>query len=193
LGSAAPGRPVRYEHEYKRQGSLALLAGLDVHTGQVFASTPLTTGIKPFMDLAGQVMARERPMDASERRADQLALCHRVALERRSRDEPQERKHPSLHLDADGARQRWHWRARGDAGRLDDRGRREASIEGRAPGRGHRLRDVAGVLGCDEPRLRVHPAVVRREGDRPQPPIRGEPGGDDRRVEWCHVGTHAGR
>jgi transposase len=55
---AAPGRPVRYEHEYKRQGSLALLAGLDVHTGQVFASTPLTTGIKPFMDLAGQVMTR---------------------------------------------------------------------------------------------------------------------------------------
>jgi transposase len=55
---AAPGRPVRYEHEYKRQGSLALLAGLDVRTGQVFASTPLTTGIKPFMDLAGQVMTR---------------------------------------------------------------------------------------------------------------------------------------
>jgi len=55
---AAPGRPVRYEHEYKRKGSLALLAGLDVHTGKVFASTPLTTGIKPFMDLAGQVMAR---------------------------------------------------------------------------------------------------------------------------------------
>jgi hypothetical protein len=23
-----------------------------VHTGQVFASTPVTTGIKPFMDLA---------------------------------------------------------------------------------------------------------------------------------------------
>ena len=55
---AAPGRPVRYEHEYKRQGSLALLAGLDVHTGQVFASTPVTTGIKPFMELAGQVLAR---------------------------------------------------------------------------------------------------------------------------------------
>ena len=55
---AAPGRAVRYEHEYKRQGSLALLAGLDVRTGQVFASTPVTTGIKPFMDLAGQVMGR---------------------------------------------------------------------------------------------------------------------------------------
>src|ERR1039457_3945017 len=38
--------------------SLALLAGMDVHTGTVFASTPETTGIKPFMDLAGQVMAR---------------------------------------------------------------------------------------------------------------------------------------
>jgi transposase len=55
---AAPGRPVRYEHEYKRKGSLALLAGPDVHTGQVFASTPVTTGIEPFTDLAGQVMAR---------------------------------------------------------------------------------------------------------------------------------------
>ena len=61
---AAPGRAVRYEHEYKRQGSLALLAGLDVHTGQVFASTPLTTGIKPFMDLAGQVMSRPQYKNA---------------------------------------------------------------------------------------------------------------------------------
>ena len=55
---AAPGRPARVEHEYVRHGALALLAGLDVHTGQVFASTPKTTGIVPFMDLAGQVMER---------------------------------------------------------------------------------------------------------------------------------------
>ncbi len=55
---AAPGKPVRVEHEYVRHGALALLAGLDVHTGKVFASTPGTTGIVPFMDLAGQVMAR---------------------------------------------------------------------------------------------------------------------------------------
>ena len=55
---AARGNPVRVEHEYVRHGALALLAGLDVHTGKVFASTPATTGIKPFMDLAGQVMAR---------------------------------------------------------------------------------------------------------------------------------------
>ena len=55
---AAPGRPARVEHEYVRHGALALLAGLDVHTGQVFASTPKTTGIVPFMDLVGQVMER---------------------------------------------------------------------------------------------------------------------------------------
>ena len=52
------------EHEYVRHGALALLAGLDVHTGKVFASTPGTTGIVPFMDLAGQVMARPEYRDA---------------------------------------------------------------------------------------------------------------------------------
>jgi transposase len=62
---AAPGRAVRVEHEYIRHGALALLAGLDVHTGQVFASTPGTTGIAPFMDLVGKVMARPEYRDAS--------------------------------------------------------------------------------------------------------------------------------
>ena len=62
--AAAPGRPARVEHEYVRHGALALLAGLDVHTGKVFASTPRTTGIVPFMDLAGQVMARPEYRDA---------------------------------------------------------------------------------------------------------------------------------
>jgi transposase len=61
---AAPGRPARVEHEYRRHGALALLAGLDVQTGQVFASTPATTGIAPFMDLIGQVMARPEYRDA---------------------------------------------------------------------------------------------------------------------------------
>jgi DDE superfamily endonuclease len=55
---------VRVEHEYVRHGALALLAGLDVHTGQVFASTPRTTGIAPFMDLVGEVMARPEYRDA---------------------------------------------------------------------------------------------------------------------------------
>jgi transposase len=54
----APGRAVRVEHEYVRHGALALLACLDVRTGQVFASTPKTTGIVPFMGLMGEMMAR---------------------------------------------------------------------------------------------------------------------------------------
>ncbi len=29
-----------------------------MHTGKVFAATPATTGIKPFMNLIGQVMSR---------------------------------------------------------------------------------------------------------------------------------------
>ncbi|MDQ2877279.1 MAG: IS630 family transposase, partial [Actinomycetota bacterium] len=61
---AAPGRPARVEHEYVRHGALALLAFFDVRTGQVLASTPKTTGIVPFMDLAGQVMARPEYKDA---------------------------------------------------------------------------------------------------------------------------------
>jgi transposase len=55
----ARGRPGRIEHEYQRQGALALLAALDVRTGKVFAATPATTGITPFMDLIGQVMNAE--------------------------------------------------------------------------------------------------------------------------------------
>ena len=46
------------EHEYARHGPLTLLAGLDVQTGKVFASTSQTTRIVPFMNLVGQVMAR---------------------------------------------------------------------------------------------------------------------------------------
>lgn len=55
---AAPGRPARVEHEYVRNGALALLAAFDVHTGKVFASTPRTTGIAPFMELMAQVMSQ---------------------------------------------------------------------------------------------------------------------------------------
>ena len=61
---AGPGKPVRVEHEYVRHGALALLAGLDVHTGKVLASAPATTGIAPFMGLVGQVMARPEYRDA---------------------------------------------------------------------------------------------------------------------------------
>ena len=55
---------MRVEHEYVRHGALALLAALDVHTGTVFAATPATTGIVPFMDLIGQVMSVPEYKDA---------------------------------------------------------------------------------------------------------------------------------
>jgi transposase len=62
----ARGQPIRIEHEYERQGALALLAALDVHTGQIpAAATPATTGIAPFMDVIAQVMAQPRYKDAS--------------------------------------------------------------------------------------------------------------------------------
>jgi transposase len=55
---AGPGRVMRVEHEYERNGALALLACYDVHEGTVAASTPGTTGIVPFMDLMGTVMRK---------------------------------------------------------------------------------------------------------------------------------------
>ena len=61
---AGRGRPTRVEHEYVRHGALALLAALDVRTGKVFAATPDSTGIVPFMDLIGQVMSRPEYRDA---------------------------------------------------------------------------------------------------------------------------------
>ena len=64
-GHAASGSAHHYHVIFHSQGPASSgtsaetreHAGLDMRTGQVFASTPLTTGIKPFMDLAGQVMA----------------------------------------------------------------------------------------------------------------------------------------
>jgi hypothetical protein len=61
---AGRGTPVRVEHEYVRHGALALLAALDVDTGKVFAATPHTTGITPFMDLMDQVMSQPEYKDA---------------------------------------------------------------------------------------------------------------------------------
>jgi transposase len=61
---AGHGKPVRAGHEYVRHGALALLAALDVRAGKVFASTPDTTGIAPFMDLIGQVMSQPEYKDA---------------------------------------------------------------------------------------------------------------------------------
>lgn len=61
---AGPGQVMRVEHEYKRNGALALLACYDVHEGTVTATTPRTTGIVPFMDLMAEVMEQPEYRDA---------------------------------------------------------------------------------------------------------------------------------
>ena len=88
---AAPGKPVRVEHEYVRHGALALLAGLDVHTGKVFASTPQTTGIVPFTGLVGQVMARPEYQGRAPRvrhRGQRLGPPRQVAIDRLRKAHP---------------------------------------------------------------------------------------------------------
>jgi transposase len=55
----APGRVRRQEFEYRRGGTLAYLAGYDVHRGQVFGRCTPTTGIEPFTELVTQVMSQE--------------------------------------------------------------------------------------------------------------------------------------
>jgi len=57
---AQPGEPVKVEHEYERAGALALLAGKDIHSGEVTATCPPTTGIAPFMALMDIYMAQDR-------------------------------------------------------------------------------------------------------------------------------------
>ena len=84
---------MRVEHEYVRHGALALLAGLDVHTGQVYASTPGTTGITPFMNTSarswnGRVQERapgvhrrgQRSDHRGQASADRLRAAHPNAI-----------------------------------------------------------------------------------------------------------------
>lgn len=54
-----PGRAMRVEHEYKRQGTLAYMAAWDVHRAKVFGRCEPTTGIQPFARLVAQVMSQE--------------------------------------------------------------------------------------------------------------------------------------
>ncbi len=57
--AAAPGRPVRVEHEYERGGALAYLAAWDVHRARLFGRVEPTTGIAPFGRLVKQFMSVE--------------------------------------------------------------------------------------------------------------------------------------
>lgn len=54
-----PGRTRRVEFEYRRGGTLAYLAALDVHQATVMGQCAPTTGIVPFGELVEQVMTQE--------------------------------------------------------------------------------------------------------------------------------------
>ena len=58
-GAPAPGRPIRYEFEYERGGTLAYLAAWDVHHANLFDRVEEKTGIDPFGRLVEQVMTTE--------------------------------------------------------------------------------------------------------------------------------------
>jgi hypothetical protein len=55
----APGRPTRFEFDYRRHGTLAYLAGWDVHHANLFDRVEDKTGIEPFGKLVEQVMSVE--------------------------------------------------------------------------------------------------------------------------------------
>ncbi len=55
----APGQPCRVEFEYRRNGTLAYLAGWDVQHANLFDRIEAKTGIEPFGRLVEQVMTVE--------------------------------------------------------------------------------------------------------------------------------------
>ena len=55
----APGRAARFEFDYRRNGTLAYLAGWDVHHANLFDRVEEKTGIEPFGRLVEQVMSSE--------------------------------------------------------------------------------------------------------------------------------------
>jgi len=62
----SPGDNMRVEHEYKRGGSLAYLAALDVHRTMLFGRCEQRSGIEPFDRLVGQVM-KSQPYRSAKR------------------------------------------------------------------------------------------------------------------------------
>jgi hypothetical protein len=56
---AAPARAARFEFDYKRNGTLAYLAGWDVHHAKLFDRVEQKTGREPFDRLVADVMSAE--------------------------------------------------------------------------------------------------------------------------------------
>lgn len=57
--ACCPGRVGRVEFEYERRGSLAYMAGWDVHRAKIFGLCVQTTGIESFKELVDLVMSQE--------------------------------------------------------------------------------------------------------------------------------------
>jgi hypothetical protein len=57
--AAAPGEPMRVEHEYERKGAWAYLAAWDVRRAKIHGRCERKTGIASFERLVHQVMSRE--------------------------------------------------------------------------------------------------------------------------------------
>lgn len=57
--AAAPGEPMRVEHEYERKGAWAYLAAWDVRRAKIHGRCERKTGIASFERLVRQVMSRE--------------------------------------------------------------------------------------------------------------------------------------
>ena len=55
----APGRPMRIEHEYFREGAWSYLAAWDVHRAKLFGRCEKKTGIAPTDRLIAEVMSQE--------------------------------------------------------------------------------------------------------------------------------------
>ncbi len=61
-----PGKPIHCESDYKRHGTVAYLAALDIRSGRIFGRVDQTTGIEPFQALVDLVMKQE-PYASAER------------------------------------------------------------------------------------------------------------------------------
>ena len=61
-----PGKPIHCESDYKRHGTVAYLAALDIRSGKIFGRVDQTTGIEPFQALVDLVMKQE-PYASAER------------------------------------------------------------------------------------------------------------------------------
>ena len=55
---ANSNRPIRFENDYKREGTVAYLSALDVFSGHIFGRVDEKTGIVPFQKLVDLVMGQ---------------------------------------------------------------------------------------------------------------------------------------